>query len=232
MRQVARLAQPRDGRSATHVEGREERYVLRQPSPDRRARRQHDHRERDPWLPPELARAPRREAHLHVEPAEQGLKIPEDGLDLDDQQDSAQRVIGKQVDSAALTVAIEALPRPGPTTPGAPTSTSIGPGERVTGVDQRPGISHAAAERDDDPSSERIGNVAHHVELEAPHPPGLEIDDCRSRAACTRAQVCLAPAAPMSQHPNGSPDFLVAHDRLSIAQRCLSAAYRRNRFAL
>ncbi len=73
-----------------------------------RAISEDDRRNDEPGLPAELARNVRGKSRLHVEAAEQLLGIDERSLDLDHEDDPLCGMVGEQVESAAVTVPIEA----------------------------------------------------------------------------------------------------------------------------
>lgn len=95
------MSQPASCRAASRSEPREEGLVLRHAAPRCAVFGNDQRRNDDPRAPAKLRCDFAREPHFRVERPEQALNIGDDGLDLDDHQESAVRVDGQQVSCRA-----------------------------------------------------------------------------------------------------------------------------------
>ena len=116
---VRGLGQPAQGGTTSDRESNEEWSQPRDVTAGGRAVGDDQHGHDAASSPSEAPRENRRDANLHVEPAEKILDVDDGCLDLDDEKDSAARVEREQIDPSSIAVVVEAhlssdIPTEGP----------------------------------------------------------------------------------------------------------------------
>jgi len=221
--------QPRAQLATAEAKRREQCAVLLD-APTRGRRRGDDQDRHDGRGPAaELPRHERRNSDLDVETSEQRLKVPQDRLDLDDEQHVRRGVVGQEIDPPTVAVPVEADLGSNQPAPRLEASLPVLLNECVTGVYEQPRIGCAAGYVDPDACAKSLDEVAHDVDLEASDPARLELDERRSRPAGAFAEVDLPPTSAVPQRAHWAPDLLISHradDRESPITGPLAPAYR------
>lgn len=219
------LPKPSQRRCPTKTKPREEPIVVRD-SPPIRSCVYDDQRWQNRGWPPTLGLGNvRSDASLHVEVAEDVLDVDDQGLDLNGQQHPRIRVICQQVDATAVAVTVEAgLRYDEPAMVRQQAGNRLGD-VRVVGVPQASQLWTAMASVPSETKLHCFRDSSHCADGHAGCLAPLKEPNDACANPSPHTEIDLAPAAPMAEDTDGSPELDVVHvARLDGAP--LSTTYR------